>query len=263
MEMEKGNFCTKVEETVKSPPRVGDSDLLGDSAASDVSQTPDDNTDDSWEHQLNTFKQEIEKLQERYEQSYLEIGRLLIQARDVYKGHGDWIKWLKENVPFSVRHAQRLIRVAEMFDDTTLVSQLGLTSSKAYILTRIGKNDIAHFLHTFFPVGDRPKMVQNMTKRELEFVVTRYLKGKLAATDHEEAASSNQGEETPRDSVESNLERLREALSRAIISIKDSASDTRESWISELEEMCKEGLDQLTSVSKYLRRGDYCGRAFG
>ena len=174
MEMEKGNFCTKVEETVKSPPRVGDSDLLGDSAASDVSQTPDDNTDDSWEHQLNTFKQEIEKLQERYEQSYLEIGRLLIQARDVYKGHGDWIKWLKENVPFSVRHAQRLIRVAEMFDDTTLVSQLGLTSSKAYILTRIGKNDIAHFLHTFFPVGDRPKMVQNMTKRELEFVVTRY-----------------------------------------------------------------------------------------
>ena len=139
MEMEKGNFCTKVEETVKSPPRVGDSDILGDSAASDVSQTPDDNTDDSWEHQLNTFKQEIEKLQERYEQSYLEIGRLLIQARDVYKGHGDWIKWLKENVPFSVRHAQRLIRVAEMFDDTTLVSQLRLTSSKAYILTRIGK----------------------------------------------------------------------------------------------------------------------------
>ena len=250
MEMEKGNFCTEVEETAKSPPRVGDSDLLGDSAASDVSQTLNDNTDDSWEHRLGTLKQKIEELQESYERSYLEIGRVLIQARDVYKGHGDWIKWLKVNVPFSVRHAQRLIRVAEMFDDAALVSQLGLTSSKAYILTRIGKNDIAHFLHTFFPVGDRPKMVQKMTKRELEFVVTRYLKGKLTATDHEEVTPSNQGEETPRDSVESNLERLREALSRAIISIKDSDSDTRESWISELEEMCKEGLDQLTSASE-------------
>ena len=250
MEMEKGNFCTEVEETAKSPPRVGDSDLLGDSAASDVSQTLNDNTDDSWEHRLGTLKQKIEELQESYERSYLEIGRVLIQARDVYKGHGDWIKWLKVNVPFSVRHAQRLIRVAEMFGDAALVSQLGLTSSKAYILTRIGKNDIAHFLHTFFPVGDRPKMVQKMTKRELEFVVTRYLKGKLTATDHEEVTPSNQGEETPRDSVESNLERLREALSRAIISIKDSASDTRESWISELEEMCKEGLDQLTSASE-------------
>ncbi len=250
MEMEKGNFCTEVEETAKSPPRVGDSDLLGDSAASDVSQTLNDNTDDSWEHRLGTLKQKIEELQESYERSYLEIGRVLIQARDVYKGHGDWIKWLKVNVPFSVRHAQRLIRVAEMFGDAALVSQLGLTSSKAYILTRIGKNDIAHFLHTFFPVGDRPKMVQKMTKRELEFVVTRYLKGKLTATDHEEVTPSNQGEETPRDSVESNLERLREALSRAIISIKDSDSDTRESWISELEEMCKEGLDQLTSASE-------------
>lgn len=250
MKQENDNLCTKLEETVNGPPRVGDSDVLGDSAASDVSQTPDDNTDDSWEHRLDTFKLKIEELQERYEQSYLEIGGLLIQARDVYKGHGDWIKWLKVNVPFSVRHAQRLIRVAEMFDDAALVSQLGLTSSKAYILTRIGKNDIAHFLHTFFPVGDRPKMVQKMTKRELEFVVTRYLKGKLTATDHEEVTPSNQGEETPRDRVESNLERLREALSRAIISIKDSDSDTRESWISELEEMCKEGLDQLTSASE-------------
>lgn len=250
MKQENDNLCTKLEETVNGPPRVGDSDVLGDSAASDISQTPDDNTDDSWEHRLDTFKLKIEELQERYEQSYLEIGGLLIQARDVYKGHGDWIKWLKVNVPFSVRHAQRLIRVAEMFDDAALVSQLGLTSSKAYILTRIGKNDIAHFLHTFFPVGDRPKMVQKMTKRELEFVVTRYLKGKLTATDHEEVTPSNQGEETPRDSVESNLERLREALSRAIISIKDSDSDTRESWISELEEMCKEGLDQLTSASE-------------
>lgn len=250
MEMEKGNFCTKVEETSKSPPHVGDSDLLGDSTASDVSQTPDDNTDDSWEHQLNTFKQEIEKLQERFEQSYLEIGRLLIQARDVYKGHGDWIKWLKENVPFSVRHAQRLIRVAEMFDDTTLVSRLGLTSSKAYILTRIGKNDLDYFCTTFFPVGDKKKCVKDMTRRELESTVTRFLKGKLTSTDHDGATISSQGVEGPRESVESNLEMLKKVLDMTIDSIKVSDSGARESRISELEEMCKEGLDQLTSVSK-------------
>ena len=137
MKQENDNLYTKSEETVNGPPRVGDSDILGDSAASDVSQTANDNTDNSWEHQLNTFKLKIEDLQERFEQSYLEIGGLLIQAREVYKGHGDWIKCLKENVPFSVRHAQRLIRVAEMFDDATLVSRLRLTSSKAYILTRV------------------------------------------------------------------------------------------------------------------------------
>lgn len=249
MEMEKGNFCTKVEETAKSPPRVGDSDLLGDSAASDVSQTPDGNTDNSWEHQLNTFKLKIEELQERYEESYLEIGKVLIQARDTYKGHGDWIKWLKENAPFSVRHAQRLIRIAEMFDDTTLVSQLDLTISKAYTLTRVGKNDIDHFLNTFFLVGGERKPVKLMTRRELELVVTRFLKDKLASRDHEEVASS-QGAENLKDRVESNLEELKKVLSKTVDSIKMSDSSDRDSWISELEDLYRTGLDQLGSAAE-------------
>ena len=170
------------DESVNGPPRVGDSDILGDSAASDVSQTPDDNTDDSWEHQLNTFKQEIEKLQERYEQSYLEIGRLLIQARDVYKGHGDWIKWLKENVPFSVRHAQqmqqnrRVGHCPQHGEDSSLFPPLWYRNSlfpfpwlrSPFVFSFLGvatgtdilkslhthedwENEIAHFLHTFFP----------------------------------------------------------------------------------------------------------------
>ena len=253
MEMEKGNFCTEVEETVKSPPRVGNSDLLGDSAVSDVSQTPDDNTDDSWEQRLNTFKQKIEELQDRYDDSYLEIGRLLVQAKDTYKGHGDWLKWLKGNVPFSVRHAQRLIRVAEMFDgdDATLVSRLGLTSSKAYILTRVGKNDVGHFLENgiYFPVGDKHKLIRDMSKRELEIAVTLYLKRKLVSEDHEEVVS-NQGVETLKGRVESNLEELKKVLNKTIISIKGSDSSTRESWISELDDLYKSSLDQLSSVAE-------------
>lgn len=250
MGAENVNFYTELEETVKAPLYVRDSDLLNDAATSDVSPILEGDVDSSWQHQLNTFKQKIEELQENYDRSYLEIGRVLIQARDIYKGHGNWVRWLKENIPFSVRHSQRLIRVAEMFDDddATLVSHLGLTSSKAYVLAKVSKNDISHFLTTLFLVGNKRKLVKDMTKRELEFVVTNFLKGKLSATDHEEV--TNQGEETPRDSVEVNLEKLREALSRVIISIEDSNSDTRESWIFELEEMCKAGLDQLTSASE-------------
>lgn len=252
MKQENDNLCTKLEETVNGPPRVGDSDLLGDSAASDVSQTPDDNTDDSWEHRLVTFKLKIEELQERYEQSFLEIGGLLIQARDVYKGHGDWIKWLKENVPFSVRHAQRLIRVAEMFDDATMVSRLRLTSSKAYILTRLDKKDMNNFLESdhFFRIGDNPKSVKDMTKRELGLAVTIHLKGKLTSTDHEEVTSSIQDKENLKDRVESNLEKLRKILNKTIISIKGSDSDTRASRISELDDLYKTSLDQLSSVAE-------------
>lgn len=252
MKQENDNLYTKSEETVNGPPRVGDSDVLGDSAASDVSQTANDNTDNSWEHQLNTFKLKIEDLQERFEQSYLEIGGLLIQAREVYKGHGDWIKCLKENVPFSVRHAQRLIRVAEMFDDATMVSRLRLTSSKAYILTRLDKKDMNNFLESghIFRIGGNPKFVKDMTRRELELAVTIHLKGKLTSTDHEEVTSSIQDKENLKDRVESNLEELRKILNKTIISIKGSDSDTRASWIAELDDLCKTSLDQLPSAAE-------------
>ena len=105
METEVSSLCSKLGEPSKAIPNVRDSDMVENVIAPDDSPILEGDTDNSWEHRLNTFKQKIEELQESYDQSYLEIGRVLIQAREVYKGHGDWIKWLKENVPFSVRHA--------------------------------------------------------------------------------------------------------------------------------------------------------------
>lgn len=251
MKAENEILCTELVETTEDIPyNVRDSELLGDAATSDGSPILESDADNSWERQLDKLKEKIEELQENYDQSYLEIGRLLIQARDVYKGHGDWIRWLKGNVPFSVRHAQRLIRVAEMFDNdnATLVSRLGLTSSKAYTLTRVGKNDIDHFLGTFFRVGGKTKVVTDMTKRELELAVTTFLRSKLASTNHE-GVTSNQGTEAPKESVESNLKKLKEVLSRTIASIRDSDSDTRSSWIAEIENLYKAGLDELAPES--------------
>lgn len=85
-----------------------------------------------------------------------------------------------------------------------------------------------------------------MTKRELEFVVKKFLKDKLASTDHEDIPSS-QGEESLKVSIESNFEELKRALNKAIASIRSTDSDSRNSWISALENLCKEGVDQLTS----------------
>ena len=188
-------------------------------------------------------------MQENYEQSYLEIGKLLLQARDIYKGHGNWGKWLKENLPFSIRHAQRLIRVAEMFDDATLVSHFELTSSKAYILTRIGKDDVDDFCNTFFPVGDSKKTVRSMTKRELDLVVHEFLKRKRAATNRG-GATTDCNEKSSTKRIALNWEALKKALNRTISSIKASDSCTRELLISELEDLYKTSLDQLTSMTE-------------
>lgn len=250
MEMESEKLCAELMETTATLPiNDGGSSPPEAVAVPDVNMLQESDDGKSWMDQLNMLKKKIEALQENYDQSYLEIGKVLIKARDIYKGHGNWIGWLKENVPFSVRHAQRLIRVAEMFGDATLVSQLGLTASKAYVLTKVGKEDIRTFHNTFFPVGDKKKSVNTMTRRELEVVVATFLRDKLAPTNHEDVPS-NQGEESMKASVESDFEELKKALNKTIASIKGSDSDTRESWISALEELYQMGLDELLPEPK-------------
>lgn len=195
-----------------------------------------------WESQLNALRQQIEDLQEDYDKSYLAIGKLLIQARDIYKGHGDWIKWLKKNVPFSVRHAQRLIRVAEMFDDETLVSRLGLTSSKAYILTKLDRKDIDKITNPNYPlwVGDKIKRFPNMIKRELECAVKNYLTDQSKPSSNAEKNTND-----TKESVEADFEALKMAMRKIIVSIKGFELNTRDSWISELETLYKTGIKEL------------------
>lgn len=233
------------------PPNDGDSDPPEAAGVPDSNSVQASDTGVAWKDQLNLCKRRIEALQEKYDQSYLEIGKELIQARDIYKGHGDWIHWLKNNVPFSVRHAQRLIRVAEMFADTDLVSKLRLTSSKAFILARIAKDDLHDFSLTLFPLGGERKLVSQMSKRELELVVRNFLKAKLVSKDREEIPPG-QEKESPKKSVsvESDFAALKKALNRTIASIKSVDSDSRNTWISELEDLYQTGLEQLAVASE-------------
>lgn len=41
---------------------------------------------------LDTIRKDIIRYQENYAQSYLEIGRLLLEAKNVFGKHGEWIK---------------------------------------------------------------------------------------------------------------------------------------------------------------------------
>lgn len=204
-------------------------------------------SEESWEVRLAMIRKEIIELHEGCENSYPEMGKRLLQAKAIYKGHGTWTEWLKENVPFSVRHAQRLIRVAEICGDTTLVSRENMTPSKAYILTRIDKKDIDHFCHTSFlmdrDTGQR-KYPKDMTKRELEKTVKAYLFGKM-----EEKPKANVqvlDEEEVDDVVHSRFQALELALTKTITSIRTSKEDMRHSLIEKLEELCQSKINELT-----------------
>lgn len=76
--------------------------------------------------------------------SILEIGRLLIQAKDQLP-HGEWGGWLREKVEFSERTAQNFMRVArEYASNPQLVADLG-SIRKAIALLEVPEEERASF----------------------------------------------------------------------------------------------------------------------
>lgn len=55
-------------------------------------------------------------------QGYRTVGRLLIEAKAGLK-HGEWLPWLKANVPFSERHARRYMDLAKSDVTSDLAEQ--------------------------------------------------------------------------------------------------------------------------------------------
>lgn len=211
-----------------------------------------------WKTQMDDYKCEIERLDSGSDDAALAMGDVLIRAREVYKGHGNWIKWMEDNLPFSVRQAQRRIKAAKFrAENATLVSHLGLSATHLYLLARLDGRDVKSFLdapHTVEKGGDvREKMVQDMSKKELEFAVRNYLSSKLKSSNKQKAFSlndTNQDVRIDRDGFELNFEMLKQAMGNAIASVKASDEDDREHLINILEDFCKVSMDTLLPTSE-------------
>lgn len=207
---------------------------------------------------MDNYKCEIEHLDGKSDDAVLAIGDVLIRAREVFKGHGNWIRWMEDNLPFSVRQAQRRIKAAKFrTKNATLVSHLGLSATHLYLLARLDSGDVKAFLdvpHNVEKDGDvGKKMVQDMSKKELEFAVRNYLSGKLKSSNKQKAFPLNDTNQVVRidgDSFESNFEMLKQAMGNAIASVKASDEDDREHLINILEDFCKESMDTLLPTSE-------------
>lgn len=243
-----------MEKDCNSLPLPVEDDSPGDASLN--ATMPDGNSDqsentavpsggDSRENRLAVLSKEINDLHDGCENSYPEMGEKLLQAKDIHKGHGTWTKWLMENFTFSVRHAQRLIRVAEMYRDTTLVSDINLTPSKAYILTRIDRKELDSFCHNLFCVDNETgvkKPLKNMTKREIDKVVKDHLSRKI----EEKSMDNIKVLDNANGTVDSYFKALEKALTETITSIKISNEGPRHLWIEKLEELYQSKMGELT-----------------
>lgn len=130
----------------------------------------------------------------------MDVGCRLLQAKETV-GHGNWEKWLADNVDYSVRTAQRLIASFERFGkgegklfgrevDPAELAEL----NKTQILTLASIKDeekCLDFIH------ENQEHLKDMTKAELEAAVKKLndAEDKLRATETELEAARRQSDE--------------------------------------------------------------------
>lgn len=109
------------------------------------------------------------------------IGKLLLAAKEKLTEHGEWLDWLAKNVDIPDWRAERYMKLAREFPNSTAPSILGLT--KALEITKIPESDRGAFLQEPHFVDGQEKTVVQMTTRELEKAVQDWLEPKTEDAD--------------------------------------------------------------------------------
>jgi hypothetical protein len=111
-------------------------------------------------------------------QNIIEIGKRLIEAKQQLQ-HGEWIPWLREKVDFTERSAQRFMKIAQEFSNTTPVSYLPYTKLLELLQVPDAERDI--FLQETHLIDGQEKTVSEMSKRELQQAIKERDEAQLTA----------------------------------------------------------------------------------
>lgn len=114
---------------------------------------------------IEVITQEILFYKQQAGAAILEIGTRLIEAKQALQ-HGEWLTWLEERVDFSVRTAQRFMKVAEGYGKSDTVTLLG--TRKALALLALEPDEREKFLSETHEVDGEEKTAVDMTAAELE-----------------------------------------------------------------------------------------------
>ena len=117
---------------------------------------------------INEITDDILFQKKQVEQSFIEIGKLLIEAKSQVS-HGEWGIWLQEKVDFSETTARRFMRLAKEYPNQSAMTDLGFT--KALMLLAIPSDEREEFMAETHDVNGVEKSVGEMTSREVEDAV--------------------------------------------------------------------------------------------
>lgn len=150
------------------------------------------------ERPIEIIENEILFFKHQASASMLEIGRRLIEAKAQLQ-HGEWKPWLEEKVEFSVRTAQRLMRIAEGYKESDTVTLLG--TRKALALLAFEDSEREEFIAEKHEVNGEEKSVVDMTSAELEEAIRmrKEAEAELARVKQEKLDAENRADNFARE----------------------------------------------------------------
>ena len=150
---------------------------------------------------IGTITQEILDCKVRAGESILQIGRCLIEAKELLE-HGEWLPWLNERVEFSERTARNFMRLAREWTNRQTLADLG--ASKALMLLALPPEEREQFME-----GNN---VIDMSARQLEQAIKERDEARAAA---EHAAADQRAAEQARDKMAQDMRFLNVRLAGA------------------------------------------------
>ena len=149
-------------------PRSVDRVIAVQSGAVAPDDVLDNAADDLAAKDVDTLTDEILSYSANVGASLVEIGRRLSAVKAKLQ-HGEWLEWLETRVNYSVRTAQRLMKLADELQNAPTLAHLG--ASKALALLSLPEPDRNAMLAEGAVVNGETKSVDEMSVRELNAAI--------------------------------------------------------------------------------------------
>ncbi|HCB92556.1 MAG TPA: hypothetical protein DEP57_01885 [Selenomonas sp.] len=170
---------------------------------------------------LDQLATEIRYYSQQASWSIIEIGKRLIEAKKQVAEGDTWEKWLKDNVNFTIRTAQRFMKCAERFGEATMSSHLN--PSQMMELLSLPAADTEKFMEEKEAEGNP---VADMTIKNLRKEIKEWKsKAEQAKNEAFAAANDKRRAELRAEQVERSNETLRnqcDAQAKEIQDLKDN-----------------------------------------
>ena len=144
---------------------------------------------------LDEIAADIKHLESQAAATFIDIGKLFIEAKRQFVKRGHFVRWAEENSGLTVSYVQRLMKIAKEYPNAYPVTHLGV--SKAYTLLKIPETEREPFIEESHMVNGVIKSVAEMNKKEFEKVVRE----RIGESERKNASSRESNEKSERQSA--------------------------------------------------------------